>query len=129
MIDTAIDTALLRRLAKAATPGPWVHLFGDRFVYTKLEDGGRGNHIVGVGYPAFPDESANMSFIAACNPAAIIALLDRMDKADQFINAMRHVEEYLMSVAEPDSLALDVSYALAEYDKRTNKEWRKAKEA
>jgi len=36
------------QICSAATPGPWIYLFGDRFIYTKLEDGCRGKQIANV---------------------------------------------------------------------------------
>lgn len=61
----------LKKLAEAATPGPWMRLFGERTVYDRMEDGCRGNAIV----RADGAESKNVDFIAAANPAAILELL------------------------------------------------------
>ena len=70
----------LKQKALAATPGPWMHLFGDRFVYDRLEDGCRGNPIVGVDY-AVADVRGNLDYVAAANPSAILALIAERDEA------------------------------------------------
>ncbi len=44
-----------------ATAGPWIYLFGDNYVYTKLEDGCRGMAISRVDYG---NQQDNAKFIA-----------------------------------------------------------------
>lgn len=71
----------LKRLAEAATPGPWMHLFGDRLVYDRLNDGCRGNSIVGVDYRYYSaKEAANLDYVAAANPAAVLELIRQRDE-------------------------------------------------
>ena len=79
------DVAELRRLAEAATPGPW-EAFG-------AVDGRRGERWLGVTTDMRAIESARAGdvfaaqdctrqdalFIAAANPAAVLALLDERD--------------------------------------------------
>ena len=79
------DVAELRRLAEAATPGPW-EAFG-------AVDGRRGKRWLGVTTDMRATESARAGdvfaaqnctrqdalFIAAANPAAVLALLDERD--------------------------------------------------
>ena len=79
------DVAELRRLAEAATPGPW-EAFG-------AVDGRRGKRWLGVTTDMRATESARAGdvfaaqnctrqdalFIAAANPAAVLALLDDAD--------------------------------------------------
>lgn len=79
------DAAELRRLAEAATPGPW-EAFG-------AVDGRRGERWLGVTTDMRAIESARAGdvfaaqdctrqdalFIAAANPAAVLALLDERD--------------------------------------------------
>jgi hypothetical protein len=62
-------TEELRRLAEAATPGPWVDC-GDGAVRQPSE---------GVGWHAEAYLPADAAYIAAANPAVILALLDRVD--------------------------------------------------
>ena len=83
-----IDTNELRRLAQAATPGPW-YVTGKltRYVEARIDgwliqevaacgptkaDGGYG-----------PQQEANARLIAAANPAAISELLDRLEEAEK----------------------------------------------
>ena len=82
-----IDTNELRRLAQAATPGPWKMLpVGDgrqKFavadseflsILTVTDEGGA---TFGTVY-----DDADAKFIAAANPAAISELLDRLEAAE-----------------------------------------------
>lgn len=91
-----IDTAKLRALAEAATPGPWRYGID----IDQLSDGGSG-------YPLdyYPDcrtvveiscrecgersdiTEADAAFIAAANPATVIALLDEIDTLRRFLDA------------------------------------------
>ena len=76
------DTIKLLRGAIAAgpTPGPWMHLVGDRLIYTKLGDGCKGEAVARVDWISGPSYLATLSFIAAASPDNIAALLDRLDK-------------------------------------------------
>lgn len=82
-----IDTKELRRLAQAATPGPWINH-------------GRQPNVAGLPHSAVAaktllarvysetygdveQETANASFITAANPAAISELLDRLEAAEK----------------------------------------------
>lgn len=78
---TPAETAIREALAAGPTPGRWVHLPGDRFVYDCMEDGCRGLPVVGVDYsPAFFDQPAkNLDYVAACNPANVAELLAELD--------------------------------------------------
>jgi hypothetical protein len=97
------DLAELRRLAEAATPGPWfcdgVSAEEGRGKYTAYEvtvPNSRGDHqsIVDTfnsGIAEIHEEEydrwdevgrRNAAFIAAANPAAILALIDRTEKAE-----------------------------------------------
>ena len=81
------DVAELRRLAEAATPGPW-EAFG-------AVDGRRGERWLGVTTDMRATESAREGdvfsaqdctrqdalFIAAANPAAVLSLLDHLTSA------------------------------------------------
>lgn len=83
------DLAELRRLAEAATPGPW-EAFG-------AVDGRRGERWLGVTTDMRAIESARAGdvfaaqnctrqdalFIAAANPATVLALLDDVDERDR----------------------------------------------
>ena len=92
----------LRRLAQAATPGPW-YVTGKltRYVEARIDgwliqevaacgptkaDGGYG-----------PQQEANARLIAAANPATISELLDRLEAAEKERDALRaeviHIKE------------------------------------
>jgi len=80
MTDAEIKN--LRDLMRAATPGPWRHeAWGSRIL-----DSGVGSSqllIATVAANTFRDQGRhNAEFIAACNPVAIRALLDRLKAAE-----------------------------------------------
>lgn len=75
------DEAELRRLAEAATPGPWSLTDGDPAMngqhWTIRRQGVAGIRVSGFTY-GFNGDAA---YIAAANPAAVLALLDDLDAA------------------------------------------------
>ena len=83
-----IDTNELRRLAQAATPGPW-YVTGKLTRYVEaLIDGGLIQEVAACGPTKAdggygPQQEANASLIAAANPAAISELLDRLEEAEK----------------------------------------------
>ena len=83
-----IDTNELRRLAQAATPGPW-YVTGKRTRYVEaLIDGGLIQEVAACGPTKAdggygPQQEANARLIAAANPAAISELLDRLEEAEK----------------------------------------------
>lgn len=74
---TKEQLADLERLARAATPGPWECQTsnGWRRVGTTAANRGRSDGDVLANDAASP---ANMAYIAAANPATVLALLDRI---------------------------------------------------
>ncbi|MGU0912380.1 ead/Ea22-like family protein [Pseudomonas aeruginosa] len=70
------DHAELRRLAKAATPGPWEYqaplkiLAADR---TSIV-------LIALSHANYREDEANSRLIAAANPKTILALLDEVDQ-------------------------------------------------
>ena len=83
-----IDTNELRRLAQAATPGPW-YVTGKLTRYVEaLIDGGPIQEVAACGPTKAdggygPQQEANARLIAAANPAAISELLDRLEEAEK----------------------------------------------
>ena len=81
-----IDINELRRLAQAATPGPWQFWHG--WVAANIDNDG-GVVVAerptpsGGKYQAKVD--ANFKFIAAANPATVIELLDRLEAAEKAV--------------------------------------------
>jgi len=78
----------LRKLAEAATPGPWKYatpntVRAGRFnVVPNTAAGGSG-----VGLAGKSDaERANAAYIAACSPDRILRLLDAVDKAREVLS-------------------------------------------
>ncbi len=83
-----IDINELRRLAQAATPGPW-YVTGKLTRYVEaLIDGGLIQEVAACGPTKAdggygPQQEANARLIAAANPAAISELLDRLEEAEK----------------------------------------------
>ena len=82
-----IDINKLRRLAQAATPGPW-YVTGKltRYVEARI-DGGLIQEVAACGPTKAdggygPQQEANARLLAAANPATISELLDRMEKIE-----------------------------------------------
>ena len=75
------NTKKLRELAEAATQGEWEAGAMSLGVYTPAT-----NKPIAVLYDSggddFENQKANAGYIAAANPAAIIALLDRLEVAE-----------------------------------------------
>jgi len=77
--DNFPDLARLKALALAATPGPWMRLFGERTVYDRMEDGCRGKAIVRADVAFNHTDAQNLDFIVAANPAAVLALITAVE--------------------------------------------------
>lgn len=82
-----IDINKLRRLAQAATPGPW-YVTGNltRYVEARI-DGGLIQEVAACGPTEAdggygPQQEANARLIAAANPASVSELLDRLEAAE-----------------------------------------------
>ena len=89
-----IDINKLRRLAQAATPGPW-YATGKltRYVEARI-DGGLIQEVAACGPTKAdggygPQQEAIASLIAAANPATISELLDRLEAAEKERDALR----------------------------------------
>jgi hypothetical protein len=85
----------LKSVAEAATPGPWVRLFGERTVYDRMEDGCRGNSIVRADCAYSGTDGANLDFIAAANPKQFLALLALIDAQQKRIDELKVANEGL----------------------------------
>ena len=72
------DTKELRKLAEAATPGPW-NYYDDSLSTGRIEIVALGKTVTRI-YRSVPEEDgANAEFIAAANPQTVIALLDTIE--------------------------------------------------
>ena len=95
-----IDTNELRRLAQAATPGPW-YVTGKLTRYVEaLIDGGLIQEVAACGPTKAdggygPQQEANARLIAAANPATISELLDRLEAAEKDIALKERVIDSL----------------------------------
>ena len=82
-----IDTKELRRLAQAATPGPWINHGRQPNVaglpHSAVAAKTLLARVYSEAYGDVEQETANASFIAAANPAAISELLDRLEAAEK----------------------------------------------
>ena len=104
------DEAELRRLAEAATPGPWSLTDGDPAMsgqhWTIRRQGVPGIRISGFTY-GFNGDAA---YIAAANPAAVLGLLDRLaHMTEARDNARAEVERLAGQVAGVRDAMEDVS--------------------
>jgi len=90
--DSGLNLDHLEALARAATPGRWMRLFGERTVYDRMEDGCRGNAIVRADLGYGPQDISNLDFIAAANPAAVLELIDLARGATQPAAAPTHCD-------------------------------------
>ena len=88
-----IDTNELRRLAQAATPGPWINHGRQPNVaglpHSAVAAKTLLARVYSEAYGDVEQETANASFIAAANPAAISELLDRIEAAEKERDALR----------------------------------------
>lgn len=86
----------LRKLAQAATPGPWV-VNGDPLVnegapHLMTEDGYAIADFWGSESSlGLKGNEQNAAFIAAANPAAILTLIQQRD---ELLAALKHIREY-----------------------------------
>ena len=101
-----IDINELRRLAQAATPGPWktgqyLGSLRQFVIHTDVGDKGRGSDVAFT-FSAFgSDETvANARLIAAANPAAITELLDRLEAAESDAAHQKALADSALRVAE-----------------------------
>lgn len=117
-----IDTNELRRLAQAATPGPW-YVTGKltRYVEARI-DGGLIQEVAACGPTKAdggygPQQEANARLIAAANPATISELLDRLEAAEREAERMKQIVEAQQSGNEADELRIHLSLAKEELNR------------
>lgn len=87
-----IDTTKLRELAQNATPGPWVlRFFSDKTVVTQEKRRGEFRALLLMVRQPRERHVSNAAFIAAANPATVLALLDELDNNRKAMNAAKNV--------------------------------------
>ncbi len=78
-----INTAKLRELAQNATPGPWyTSAPSEHAVWYDIKD---GRYLIADTSSGFTDDG-NAEYIAAANPATVLALLDELDVMSEYLN-------------------------------------------
>lgn len=87
-----IDKRALREAAEKATKGQWVVEFDDEIYST---DGVNNEQIAMV---FSENEARDAAFIAAANPAAVLALLDELEAKDKRIAELEAREKSLRTV-------------------------------
>ncbi|HCF3885658.1 TPA: ead/Ea22-like family protein [Pseudomonas aeruginosa] len=99
------DHAELRRLAEAATPGPWGR--DGFYIHTTRKEGGTTyvetwNTLAGIA------RKENAEFVATANPKTVVALLDEIDRLkaenEELRGALEQLAEMLNSIHIPIDL-------------------------
>ena len=75
-----IDTTKLRELAQKATPGPWTQWEGRGWVHAGTPEANGQICRTDCGDFSDAQEIKNAEYIAAANPATVLALLDELDR-------------------------------------------------
>jgi hypothetical protein len=103
---TALDLTSLKELAQAATPGPWEPVqFDDLYVVGNNKPAGEGRYCVAANIRS----AADAALIAAANPAVVLELIARLERAEEMLAASspsnRHGElSIVMSMRQRDTL-------------------------
>ena len=92
------DVAELRRLAEAATPGPWE--WDDNHARPGLRHGRSFGGVLFRCGALYGPDAADAAFIAAANPAVVLALLDRLAHMTEARDNARAEVERLAAVVE-----------------------------
>ena len=105
-----IEINELRRLAQAATPGPWIAAgpsFGESLpkylnevAVDREGDEDDGYSICNTPIGLDEELSADMAFIAAANPATVIELLDRLEAAEKGREQLRSMIQVALVVLD-----------------------------
>lgn len=91
-----IDTNELRKLCTSATPGPWyISAPSEQAVWYDIKD---RRYLIADTSNGFTDDG-NAEFIAAANPATVLALLDELEKqksrADILEETVNRLQRYV----------------------------------
>jgi len=121
-----IDTKELRRLAQAATPGPWktgqyLGSLRQFVIHTDVGDKGRGSDVAFTSSAFGSDETvANARLISAANPSVISELLDRLEAAEK----ERTIDEQRIAdlMADLNRVGHEIDALRAELDALRNQE-------
>ena len=103
------DVAELRRLAEAATPGPWE--WDDNHARPGLRHGRSFGGVLFRCGALYGPDAADAAFIAAANPAVVLALLDRLAHMREARDAARaEVKRLTAKVERVRALADEWTY-------------------
>jgi len=108
------DLTELRKLAEAATAGPWVQNGPSKHIV--IAPGKKPSGIASAWEHAAVSDNAraNAAFIAAANPDAIIFLLDRVDRAEAFSDQCAAIIEqrgYLRGLEEAEKASVEAAFS------------------
>lgn len=103
------DREKLRKLAEAATPGPWVSgdpSFGNgnAQMIVSISDRAMGRDIQG---PNLRPALFDVEFIAAANPTAVLDLIDQLDAAESKLAAAEAKLAAVRELVEYPSITLE----------------------
>lgn len=105
-----IDKQALREAAEKATKGQWAVEFDDEIYST---DGVNNEQIAMV---FSENEVRDAAFIAAANPATVLALLDELEAKDKQIAELETREVILPQRMDPEGYHIDEAYMVAAED-------------
>ena len=88
----------LRRLAEAATPGPWCNM-ADTVFHGEIRQASDDGFALIATMPYLDDREADFEYIAAMHPARAIELLDEVDRLQGLVAVL--ASEYSETVVEP----------------------------
>lgn len=105
-----IDKQALREVAEKATPGPWLWINTGSYFSFLVPQSNQDHHncIIDDGSSwgeygeTINPESPDGVFIAAANPAAVLALLDELEAKDKQIADLKEVFSIALSAAGID---------------------------
>jgi hypothetical protein len=99
-----IDTTKLRQLAQKATPGEWyVSAPAEHAVWKDIGD---RRYLIADTSDGFTDDN-NSEYIAAANPATVLALLDELDRLRKVESATLHGEKIGCRCTYTDNQTVD----------------------
>ncbi len=115
-----IDTTKLRAAAEKATPGPWTLIASGHGSVVSVGDSTSDHSLADLCRDYRDDDNA--AYIVAANPAAIIALLDRLAALERVAEAARDVCRAWpgdLSFGKPGTSIGDMRDAIANLDRTT----------
>ena len=106
----SVNTTELKKLAEAATPGPWIAagpslgsefpVYCEEVVVDREHDDDDGYGICQAPTGLEKESTHDMSYIAAANPAAILELLERLAAVEQELEAEREETKRWINAAK-----------------------------